>query len=327
MESARILAEIQRQQPWDANRRNLYMQFMRRAVGYNEEPGKFVRPEGTKEYQSFKEKFKHRKHLTKEECEAAPIHEEFAALNWTPGDLSGWTENLPDDSDGRKSPFAATYRHKELQLGQIDWKSIVNCVLVHTDHLNNVPGQFIAEMNLDDIDKLEERWGSTDKVDEPFRDIGQCVAYLRLMLKEHPELAVGFAQNRKGAWSKSGTNNVCGQKVFDAWCNDYVTSSFMQVKGTQRRNQKYNTVKNDWMKMMILRFFFKEFGLQDEWSDKNINAGKAGDMFEYLMGFCIENKHWPFVSAIMVLLNQLEGLSIEARYEVDLHEFIVKGGF
>ena len=42
---------------------------------------------------------------------------------------------------------------------------IVNCVLVHTDHLNNVPGQFIAEMNLDDIDKLEERWGSTEKVD------------------------------------------------------------------------------------------------------------------------------------------------------------------
>ena len=109
--------------------------------------------------------------------------------------------------------------------------------------------------DISEIPKIKEKWGSIYDVDEPIRDIVRLKAFYRLWNQQDPMFSKILAAAKGKAWSQQTDEKICSLKTFDSWLQDNCCSNFGVIRGTQRWNQKFNTVKNDWMKHMMIKFF------------------------------------------------------------------------
>ena len=310
--------------PWQRQTR---LKFMRREVGCSYGDGDFVPPKPTPEYETFFDKFADRTLLTADEIYHSPSDPLTHRGGWAPNRHKSIDQALPDTTGTRNSPLQEEYRLRGCTLETVPWLKLIHCIMVHCHALNEERGEFVLEFNEDDVEYYKKRWGSIHKVREPLRSIAQMKAFLQLWKQEDEMFELICLACQGNTWSSQGDSNIASIKTFDSWLSDYLYSNYGSIRDTQRPSQAYSTVKNPWMKTLLLRFFAKECGIDNCQAKQWINASKAGDHFEVLLGRAVELRLFPWVQAFMELRVQVEGATQEELYRVDLHLMETRGAF
>ena len=156
---------------------------------------------------------------------------------WNLGDTSTWTELLPCTSQSRASKMQESFRKAEKRLGEVEWYDIINVVMLHTDELNQVQGEFSLTLTQEDIPEILRKWTHPKDVYEPPRDPIQLRAFLILWTRVDPQvrevcIRCKYKEGHMG-WPKQ-PEGTCKVKTFDSWSFDYAFTAWGVVIGKFR---------------------------------------------------------------------------------------------
>ena len=307
----------------------VFRQYLRQQKAYWGSVGEYASTGVSVEIKTYMKNWESLRFMSRDQCLAAPKCLALMRSEWDMGDLSEWTELLPDTTQDRLGHFQESFRRADKNLGTAEWPAIINLLHLHTHQLNMVPGEFAMTLTPEDIPNIISKWSHPKDVFEPFRDVILIKAFLIFWAQhdDHLKHICLKAKKKPGpeGWPKQPTG-TCSVKTFDAWCYDYGYHGLGAILGKINPKTKYSVVKNDFLKVLAVRFLFHELFL-DPVNDLKINAEKAGDILEATFGYAFELGYFSYCSALMVLAVQVQTATPEELNLGDLHEFWVKGTY